>query len=146
MIGLKYAKYHKQYIKLTSEYSNIQELFNQERVNAGCDNCDNSKKEKKKKIDEWCENCKSDKACKKVVKIHNELISVKDKLTVVRDNYAEVIFNNLLKKEVKIINIRTKQVSEFSEIYGNTFSSITSEKKDSLVSLIEEDGGLYRVK
>lgn len=62
-----------------------------------------------------------------------------------KKNYARKIFETLSENEPSLLRRRDKKVVEWSKAFGTDFESLSPELQASLVALIEEKGGQYRL-
>ena len=61
------------------------------------------------------------------------------------DLYAKKIFDYLKNIKPVLIRKRSNQKVSWDEAFGTDFSKLSNEVKGSLVALVEEDGGQYRL-
>ena len=91
-----------------------------------------------------CGNCsKSDEMVKKA---SNYLKAKSDYDDYINSEFSMAVFNELIKDNPYVFHIRKKCFMKFSEAFGNIFSDVPKEMYISLVGLVTENGGLYRLK
>ena len=61
------------------------------------------------------------------------------------DSYAQKVFQILSREKPVLLRRRDKTLVPWEDAFGNDYSQLSPERKGSLVALIEEDGGQYRL-
>ena len=62
-----------------------------------------------------------------------------------KENYARKIFEMLSERKPSLLRRRDKEVTEWLSAFGADFESLSPELQASLVALVEEKGGQYRL-
>ncbi len=83
---------------------------------------------------------------KKRAKFHEDLKAVNEKEDAIRDVYARKIFEYLSQEKPILIRRRDKTEVPWLDAFGTDFEMLSVELKASIVALVEQDGGQYRIK
>ena len=78
--------------------------------------------------------------------LKNDLNNALEKEAKFKKKYAFKVFEFLSKRHPELIRRRDNQVIKWEDAFGNDFSILPPELWASLVALVEEKGGQYRIK
>ena len=78
--------------------------------------------------------------------LKNDLDNALEKESKFKEKYASKVFEYLSKSQPELIRRRDNQLIKWEDAFGNDFSKLPPELWASLVALIEEKGGQYRIK
>lgn len=141
-IGI-FKEEHDKYSIIADNLFEAFELFDEAKMNNGCLQCDYYLQFKKLDFDQRFQICKKEKNCKKVVRLYGRVKKLKQEETTFKVDYARKIYCYLdsIAPNLKIVS--TGQIVFWSEAFPNSSESLQTSDIDSLVGLIEEDGGRY---
>ena len=83
--------------------------------------------------------------CGKTCKLFKEFAELRKKEDAFRDKYASKVYAYLSEYKPDLINRQSKATERWADAFGNDYSSINPNLKTSLVALVEEVGGRYRI-
>lgn len=75
----------------------------------------------------------------------NKLQKAKTEEANFRELYAKEIFTYFEKKKPMLIHRKSNKKYAWQEAFGNDYSQVSPELKHSLIALIEDDGGQFRL-
>ena len=75
-----------------------------------------------------------------------KLNKMKDVYYIIERDYSKAIFEYLSAYKPTLIVRKTQEVVEWESVFPFSFNEITVDQIKSLIALIEEDGGRYRIK
>ena len=78
--------------------------------------------------------------------LENDLKKALEKETKFKEKYASKVFAFLSDRKPELVRRRDNQVIKWEDAFGNDFSKLPPELWASLVALVEEKGGQYRIK
>ena len=84
----------------------------------------------------------SNKAAERQMKRVNKQ---KEKLSEVESEYAKTIFDYLSESKPSLIVRKTKEIIAWDKAYPSSFDALSEDQITSIVALVEEDGGRYRI-
>ena len=113
------SRIRKEYTKRKLEYSDQQEIYDSMSYN--------------------------DKNSRKLERERKQLERTKEGYKACKEEYARSIFN-LLSKEGPDLMVRTsKAIIPWKSAYDKEYDMLTEDQKRTLIPLVEEDGGRYRI-
>jgi len=139
-----FKKEHNELKKTKDKCYELHKLFTEMKVAAKCTNCPVEKAELYEAQDKQYQHCRKDKACKAVVKCHKKLMEAENKQFLVREKYAKKIYDYFAPSFPTLIRCQTGEAVSWGEAFGTDFDKTTTANRNSIVALIEEDGGQYR--
>lgn len=75
-----------------------------------------------------------------------KLDKIKEKYSEISKDYAKAIFDYLSTMMPELVVRKTKETVSWESVFPESFSEITDDQVKSLIAIIEEDGGRYRLK
>ena len=134
---------HNKYSLIEDTLFETFELFDEAKMNNGCLKCDHYLQFKGLDFDQRFQNCKKEKNCKKIVRLYERVKKLKQEETAFKVDYALKIYHYLdsIAPSLKIVS--TGQMVLWEDAFPLFPESIQIDDVDSLVGLIEEDGGRY---
>lgn len=147
MVSAKIKKKEKEYYKAKSIYYEADAAYQEACERASCYNCEIDKVAASLPFEKRYSRCKKEKSCSNVVKKHVEFVKAMSEYDETRMEYAQVILEEFGKVKPILYNRITKKDAKWDECFPSSFSEVI--KKDlvnSLIALIELDGGRYRLK
>ena len=119
--GKELEKIREKYIKYQLEYSKQREL---------CDLLDS-------------ESNKS--AQKRYEKESKRLTIISSKYRDIKSEYSQMIFEYFSRLNPLLINRKTKETITWKDVFSDSFDKLSDDQVRSLIPLVEEDGGKYRI-
>ncbi len=81
-----------------------------------------------------------------VNKLQEQLSILNKREEQIREKYAKHVFDYFTLRKPDVIRKKTGDILTWKEAFSDSFSKLDRGLKNSLVALIEEDGGQYRLK
>lgn len=136
---------HDEYTMILKKGIRLQEIYDKVRVEARCSACGILKKNEGFSQADWKSECKTKGACKKVLEACL-MLEENDKLKdEIKDKYAKNVFDFFSVQSPKLLRRKDNAMIEWKEAFGNEFEKLDKGMRSSLVALIEESGGRYRL-
>ena len=146
VIEKKLKKTHQQLMQAKEKVSSLYDLLDEARFIAKCRNCEKEKEYSKSLFEQRYISCKSDEACETVVDIAEKIKQAASKEKTIREEYGKVLLRILTEFDPVLINVRDHSEKQWDEVFDSEYDMLSEEKRVSLIALVEEDGGLYRMK
>ena len=124
----------------------MHERYGDLKVKAKCIICPIGKAEIYLPMDQKHLQCNNNRACKAVVNGYKKLIKAEKDQAAVRELYSKRIFNFCCDKQPELLLCQTGETVQWNDAFGQEFDDTTLAQRNSLVALVEEDGGKYRLK
>ena len=149
---MDYKNFDKDFDRIRKKYLNIlerrykaQNKYNEARIEANCSVCYLFDKNDGIKYSEWLTECDTLKKCKKVTESYLYFEKIAKEYLDIQEQYANVIFSNLSSYKPKLVERKNNKVLEWDDVFNSSNILVDEEMNKSLVALIEEDGGKYRI-
>lgn len=81
-----------------------------------------------------------------VDRLHQNIVHLWDEEKRIREGYAKHIYDFFSVQQPELVQEGTGKVVPWREAFGDSFAELDTEVKNTLVALLEEDGGQYRFK
>ena len=147
MVSAKIKKKAKEYNKTSSNSYEKEAAYQEACERASCYDCEIDEDETSLPFEKRYSRCKKAKCCVSVVKKHAELIKAMREHDEAMIEYAKAIFEEFSNVKPILYNRITKKDAKWEECFPAKFSDVIKEDKiNALISLIELDGGRYRLK
>ncbi len=89
--------------------------------------------------------CKKNRECSYVIKEYNKLYKNRLLMRKIENDYSHSIFVTLSQEKPKLIVRKTKKMIPWNNVFSEKYDELSEEQRYSLISLIEEDGGEYKI-
>lgn len=143
--GKDFDKIQKKYINALERRYKAQKVFNEVRINAECSLCPIFNINDGGSYSSWMTECDTKKSCKKVVESYQYFEKIAKEFSIIQEMYANIIYKNLCISKPKLIRRKDNEVLDWEAVFESDNMVLDEEKQKSLVALVEEDGGKYRV-
>ena len=140
-----FAKEHDEYTMIFKNGIRLQNIYDKVRVEAGCSACSILQKNEGVSQVDWKSECKTKGACKKVLEACLKLEENDKHKDEIKDKYAKNVFDFFAIQSPKLLRRKDNAVIEWKDAFGNEFENLDKGMRSSLVALIEESGGRYRL-
>lgn len=141
-----FNKEHLQLEKIKRKCYEIHKDYGEIKVAACCKTCSINQSDMDLPLEERCKHCKREVNCKKVVKCHKKLVLSELKQQGIRNTYAKKVFDYYSRTNPLLIRCQSGESVCWIDAFGDSFETTSVGQRNSLVALIEEDGGQYRLK
>ena len=136
---------HRELEDIRLQVIEAQEKFENAQDSARCSTCEIGTADSKKDFYERYQNCKFGLKCGKTCKLFKEFAELRKKEDAFRDKYASKVYAYLSEYKPDLINRQSKETERWVDAFGDDYSGIDPNLKTSLVALVEEVGGRYRI-
>ncbi len=144
-INTLFEKEHKEYMNVFMKGIKVQESYDKIRIVAKCCECSVYKKNEGIPQQEWKSECKEKGICKKVLETYLKLVENEKIKDDVKERYARNVFIFFSKDHPLLLRRKDKTTISWEEAFGLEYESLEKGLRNSLVALIEESGGRYRL-
>lgn len=140
-----FAKEHKEYTETFKKGIKLQEIYDKIRVEAKCSVCSVYKKHEGYSQENWKSECKEKGICKKVLDANLKIVENDLLKDSIKERYARNVYNFFSTKKPKLLRRIDEAIIEWEDAFGYDFDGLEKGLRNSLVALIEESGGKYRL-
>jgi len=138
--------------KIRDQYNNIQdkdslqfERFDDAKDMAKCHDCEMFIPLNREFDKDHFAKCRKDRHCGIVAKEYSKLFKIRMEMREIEKEYSKNVFALLCKEDPALINRKSNKRVSWASAFGEKYELLSDDKKYSLIALIEEDGGEYRV-
>ncbi len=141
----KLKRVREQYNKIQDKESIQFERFDEAKDMAKCRGCELFMPLNKEFDIDHFSKCKKDKDCGNVAREYSKLFKIRMEMREIEKEYSKSVFSLLSKEDPALINRKSNKQVSWSASFGERYELLSDDKKYSLIALIEEDGGEYRL-
>ncbi|MBE5743143.1 MAG: hypothetical protein E7358_00305 [Clostridiales bacterium] len=146
LITSKIKNEQKKYNTVVNYVYKCEQLYMKESSKAACFNCAVFEKYRNLALGDRYKQCYNCSACDNVVEAYNKYLYAQAQVDEVIKVYAKVIFEELSIIKPKLISRLDKTTVTWENVFPLNFQEVPDTLMKSIVALIEEDGGKYRIK
>ena len=125
--------------------SEQQEKFDSVRSKAKCISCSRFVTIDKELKEDIFRTCEKKRECVLVKNEYQKLLKIRKKYNDTCKVYSEQIFDILAEEKPPLLVRRTEERVSWDSVYTSEYNDLSDELCDVLISMIEEDGGRYRI-
>ncbi len=142
----KLKRFHEQLQTDNKRIYELYDLLDEAKVLARCRNCEIEKSYQNRLFEERYTECKTEKECRLVTDIVRQIRLAEERGNSTREKYGKKAFEILKAFTPKLLSCDDQSEKDWNDVFGQNYSSLTDEKKVSLIALTELVGGNYRLK
>ncbi len=136
---------HQEYTKCFQKGIKLQDEYDKARVDARCSACSIYIKNEGFPQEQWVKECYDKKNCQKVIIANNKLVENEINKDEIKNRYASKVFSFFSKQKPMLLRRKDKITVSWEDAFGQDYDSLEKGLRNSLVALIEESGGRYRI-